>query len=197
MPSILDQPFSIRQAGEALKHPNRSELLDRPFTLREAGNTAKELFGGACCQSCGAVGGRLPIRTVVHDYDISGEGATLALPKGIPKTKRRMKVLRNMQENPKVFKRGSAAAKEHMAALRAMRGQKSKPFPEHIFPIGSEGDRQHMAALKAMGRGIHAAQEEYGEVEEAPKKRTGRFAKGSPEAKAFMAELRARRRPKA
>jgi len=104
--------------------------------------------------------------------------------------------LRNMQENPKVFKRGSAAAKEHMAALRAMRGQKSKPFPEHIFPICSEGDRQHMAALKAMGRGIHAAQEEY-EEDAAPKKRTGRFAKGSPEAKAFMAELRARRRPKA
>jgi hypothetical protein len=163
MPSILDQSFSIRQAGEALKHPNRSELLDRPFTLREAGNTAKELFGGACCQSCGAVGGRLPIRTVVHDYDISGEGATLALPKGKPKTKRRMAVLRKMQKRPEVFKRGSKAAMENMSDLRAMRG--------------------------------YDAHEEY-KGTSTPTFSGGRFAKGSPEAKEFMAKLRAMRRPK-
>ncbi len=163
MPSILDQSFSIRQAGEALKHPNRSELLDRPFTLREAGNTAKELFGGACCQSCGSMGGRLPIRTVVHDYDFSGEGARHDLPAGKKKTKRHMEALRSIQQRDEVFVRGSDEARQHMAKLRAMRGHAGK-----------------------------AAQEEYKE-DAAPKKRTGRFAKGSPEAKEFMAELRARR----
>ncbi len=168
MPSILDQSFSIRQAGEAFKHPNRSELLDRPFTIREAGNTAKELFGGACCQSCGAVGGRLPIRTVVHDYDFSGEGARHDLPKGKPKTKKHMTGLRKLQKRPEVFKRGSKAAIAHMANLRAMRGYAAQQDEE----------------------------EDEEENEEAPKKHTGRFAKGSPEAKDHMAKLRAMRRPK-
>jgi len=161
MPSILDQNFSIRQAGEAFQHPNRSELLDRPFTLREAGNTAKEPFGGACCQSCGAVGGRLPIRTVVHDYDISGEGATLALPKGKPKTKRRMAVLRKMQKRPEVFKRGSKAAMENMADLRAMRGYDAQEeykgtsaptFSGGRFAKGSPEAKEFMAKLRAMRR---------------------------------------------
>jgi hypothetical protein len=164
MPSILDQSFSIRQAGEALKHPNRSELLDRPFTIREAINTGKDIghmFGGACCQSCGAVGGRLPIRTVVHDYDISGEGATLALPKGKPKTKRRMAVLRKMQKRPEVFKRGSKAAMENMADLRAMRGYDAQEeykgtstpsFSGGRFPKGSQAAKDHMAKLRAMRR---------------------------------------------
>ena len=166
MPSILDQNFSIRQAGEAFQHPNRSELLDRPFTIREAINTGKDIghmFGGACCQSCGAVGGRLPIRTVVHDYDFSGEGARHDLPAGKPKTKKHMAGLRKLQKRPEVFKRGSKAAKENMSDLRAMRG--------------------------------YDAQEEY-KGTSAPTFSGGRFPKGSQEAKDHMAKLRAMRRPK-
>ena len=161
MPSILDQNFTIRQAGEALKHPNRSELLDRPFTLREAGNTAKELFGGACCQSCGAVGGRLPIRTVVHDYDISGEGARHDLPAGKRKTKKHMEALRSIQQRDEVFVRGSDEARQHMAKLRAMRGHAGQAAQEEHeeeavpkrtgrFPKGSQAAKDHMAKIRAM-----------------------------------------------
>lgn len=103
---------------------------------------------GLCCDRCGAVGGRLPVRTVVHEY---GAGARHDLPAGKKKTKRHMEGLRSMQGRDDVFVAGSEAARQHMADLRAMRGQSAeKPKRTGRFPKGSEEAREHMAKLRAM-----------------------------------------------
>ena len=188
---LIDEPFTARQAvntiGNFVKDPKKTLgfgvggtlLIDQPFTTRQAVNKIgdfikdpKKTIGFGLCHHCGSHAGRRPYRTVEHIYESEGAGIVETLSKIGNKLKPVLQVMKPTY-------------------LDQMGG-----LPEAIGAIGGRGMRErYMRQVEGEGypKGSAEAREAMEKARSAVKGNKARMVKGSPEARAFMAKLRAMR----
>ena len=149
-----------------------SDVIE-PIATAGTAKAVEKIQGAGLCHHCGAHSGRLPTRTIEHHYDMmEGHGFTQQLSK---MGRKMMPVLQVMKPT-------------YLDQLGGL--------PQAIGKMGGSGMKErYMRQVEGEGyaKGSAQAKEAMEKARSHVKGGKARMVKGSPEAKAFMANLRAMR----